>query len=136
MELFNRLAPLAGRIFLTLIFVSSGVGKIFQWDGTAAYMVAQGMPLVPYFLFGAIVLELAGGLSVMLGFKARLGAVALLVFLLPATFIFHAFWALPEAEQQIQMIMFMKNLAIMGGLLMIVGRGAGPFALDNRKAPG
>lgn len=133
MERFIKLTPLLGRLFLTAIFLSSGLNKVLQWENTAAYMTAQGMPLVPLFLFGAIALELGGGLSVLLGWKARIGALALVVFLVPATFIFHAFWTFPEAQQQTQMIMFMKNWAILGALLIVAGNGAGPLALDNRR---
>jgi putative oxidoreductase len=129
----NRFVPLLGRILLALIFLISGLGKIFDWQGTAGYMASKGMPLIPFFLLGAIVLELAGGLAVLLGFKARIGALLLIVFLIPATLIFHNFWTLTGMERQIQMIMFLKNLAIMGGLLLVVGLGPGPLSLDERR---
>jgi putative oxidoreductase len=132
MQCFICWAPLLGRIGLSAIFLLSGVNKITNWEQTAQYMQAQGMPLVPLFLVGAIVLELAGGLSVLLGFHARLGAALLILFLIPATLIFHNFWALQGPEQQLQMIMFLKNVAILGGLLLIVGMGPGPISLDNR----
>jgi putative oxidoreductase len=132
MHFIQKFAPLLGRICLTVIFISSGFNKILNWSGTAGYMSMKGMPLVPLFLFGAIVFEIVGGLSVMLGFKARLGAVLLFVFMIPTTLIFHAFWAAPEAQQQMEMIMFMKNLSIMGGLLLIIGMGSGPLSLDKR----
>ncbi|MCS7020653.1 MAG: DoxX family protein [Gemmataceae bacterium] len=125
-------APLLGRIGLSAIFLISGAGKIFSWEQTAGYMSSKGMPLVPLFLVGAIVLELVGGLSVLVGYKARLGAGLLIVFLIPATVIFHNFWAFEGQEQQMQMIMFLKNLAILGGLLLVVGFGAGAYSLDNR----
>jgi putative oxidoreductase len=129
----NRYVPLLGRILLALIFLISGLGKIFDWQGTAGYMASKGMPLIPFFLLGAIVLELAGGLAVLLGFKARIGALLLIVFLIPATLIFHNFWTLTGMERQIQMIMFLKNLAIMGGLLLVVGLGPGPLSLDEKR---
>jgi len=132
MEAINRYVPLAGRILLTAIFLSSGLNKVFQWENTAAYMGAQGMPLVQLFLIGAIVLEIGGGLSILLGWKARIGALGLIVFLVPTTVIFHAFWSYPEAQQQVQMIMFMKNFSILGGLLFLLGMGSGPLSLDNR----
>lgn len=118
---------------MALIFLISGLGKIFDWQGTAGYMASKGMPLIPFFLLGAIVLELAGGLAVLLGFKARIGALLLIVFLIPATLIFHNFWTLTGMERQIQMIMFLKNLAIMGGLLLVVGLGPGPLSLDEKR---
>lgn len=125
-------APLVGRVCLSAIFLLSGINKIGNWDQTAGYMASKGMPLVPLFLAGAIVFEVAGGLSVLLGYKARVGAALLIVFLIPATLIFHNFWALEGQEQQLQMIMFLKNVAILGGLLLVVGFGAGPMSLDSR----
>lgn len=132
MDKLERYAPLAGRILLSLIFVMSGLSKIGGWNDTAGYMASKGMPMVPLFLVGAILFEVLGGLSVLLGFKAKIGAAALIVFLIPATLIFHNFWTLEGMEQQMQMIMFMKNLSIMGGLLLVIGRGAGPLSLDER----
>ena len=133
METIERYAVLVGRVFLSLIFVMSGFSKIGGWEQTAGYMASKGMPLVPLFLVAAIIIEVLGGLSVMLGLKAKIGAAALIVFLIPASFIFHNFWTLEGMEQQVQMIMFMKNIAILGGLLLVIGLGAGPLSLDNRK---
>lgn len=129
----NGVAMLIGRILLSLIFFASGVGKIFDFEGTTAYMEVAGMPMTGLFLVGAIVFELVGGASIIVGFKARIGAILLIVFLVPATFVFHAFWNMPEEQQQIQMIMFMKNLSILGGLIVIIGGGPGPISLDERK---
>ncbi|MEM9664561.1 MAG: DoxX family protein [Bacteroidota bacterium] len=123
----QRYLPLIGRVLLALIFLLSGVGKIGDFAGTQEYMAAAGMPMTALLLVGAIVLEIVGALSIMLGFKAKLGAVALLLFLIPATLIFHTDFA-----DQVQMIMFMKNLSIFGGLLLVVGFGAGPLSLDER----
>ena len=128
----ERITTLAGRILLALIFLASGLGKVGDWSQTAGYMASKGMPLVPFFLAGAILLEVGGGLSVLLGFRARIGAAALIVFLVPATLIFHNFWALQGMERQVNMIMFLKNLAIMGGLLLVVAFGARRPSLDAR----
>lgn len=129
----SRITPI-GRVLLSLIFLLSGFSKITGWDQTAAYMASKGMFAVPFFLTAAIVFEIAGGLSVLLGFKARLGAAALVVFLIPTTLIFHNFWAYEGMERQMQMIMFLKNLSIMGGLLVVVGQGAGACSLDRRRS--
>ena len=126
-----RFAPLVGRILMALIFLLSGFNKITGWHQTAQFMAAKGMPLVPLFLAGAIVVELGGGLSVLLGFKTRIGATVLFLFLIPTTLIFHNFWALQGMEKTINMIMFMKNLAIMGGLAVLAAYGAGPYSLDK-----
>jgi len=89
--------------------------------------------MVSLFLAGAILCEVLGGLSVLVGYRARIGAAALIVFLIPASLIFHDFWTLEGMEQQVQMVMFMKNLSIMGGLLLVMSLGTGPFSLDDRS---
>lgn len=128
----HTILAIAGRFFLTAIFLASGFGKIGDFAGTSAYMAAQGMPMVSFFLAGAIALEIVGGLSLLLGYRARWGALALILFLIPASVIFHAFWAVPEAAAKMQMIMFMKNMAIFGALTQILVRGAGPGSLDAK----
>lgn len=127
----RMLSPI-GRFCLSLIFLLSALGKLTDWQGTAGYMASKGMPLVPFFLVGAIVLELAGGLSVLLGFKTRWGVALLVIFLIPATLIFHNFWTFEGQERQLQMIMFLKNLAILGGLLLLGSLGPGSCSLDEK----
>ncbi len=119
--------PLIARILLCLVFLKAGIGKIMDPAGTMQYMSAHGMPLVGLFLVGAIVFEIFGSLSVLLGFKARIGAALLALFLVPTTLIFHTDFA-----NQMQMAMFLKNLAIIGGLLMIAYFGPGPLSLDQK----
>jgi putative oxidoreductase len=127
----QSLAALTGRIFLSAIFLLSAFNKITDWNGTSAYMVAKGMPAVPLLLAGAIAFELLGGLSVLLGFFGRVGAVALIVYLIPTTLIFHNFWAADAAQYQNQTIHFLKNLAIMGGLFMVAARGTDGLSADR-----
>jgi len=124
---------LGGRALIALIFVMSGLGKIAGWEGTAGYMTAKGMPAVPFFLGAAIGVEVLGGLSVLIGLKARWGALALFLFMIPTTLIFHSFWSYQGMEHQMQMINFMKNLAIMGGLLVMAAHGPGVISLDSRR---
>mgnify|MGYP001601531072 CR=1 FL=1 len=119
--------PLIARILISAIFLMSGWGKIMNPAGTQQYMAAHGMPFAGLFLIGAIILEIGGGLSVLLGYKARWGAIALAVFLIPTTLIFHT-----KFSEQLQVIMFMKNLAILGGLLMVSYFGPGPISFDAR----
>lgn len=121
--------PLLGRILLGLIFVMSGVTKITGFEGTQQYMASQGMPATAVLLVGAIVVEILGGLSVILGLWARAGAAALVVFLIPATLIFHT-----DFSQQTQVIMFLKNLSIMGGLLLLVAQGPGTYQMKSLVA--
>jgi len=133
MEPRKNILPLLGRALLALPFFFSGLNKIFAWKQTAGYMAAKGFPLVPLFLLGAIVLEVGGSLSLFLGWRVKLGAAALLIFLIAATLIFHNFWAFAGAERQGQIINFMKNLAITGGLLFVLTFGSGPLSFDERK---
>jgi putative oxidoreductase len=116
---------LIARILVALIFLMAGINKVLDPAGTQMYMAAHGMPLTGLFLAAAIIFELLGGLSVLLGFRARWGAVALAVFLVPATLIFHT-----QFSDQGQVIHFMKNLAILGGLLMVASCGSGKLSLD------
>ena len=132
MDTVKQATPLAGRLVLAAIFVMSALGKIGNWEGTTGYMAAKGMPFMSLFLLGAIALEVLGGASIVLGFKARLGALLLIVFLIPATLIFHNFWAFGGQQMQQQMVHFLKNLSILGGLLFVATHGAGPFSLDSR----
>lgn len=126
-----------GRILLSLIFVMSGIHKLTAWQSTADQMQAEGMVAVPFLLTGAVVLELGGGISLFSGCRTRVGATMLIVFLIPTTLIFHDFWAYSGDEQQQQMIHFVKNLAILGGLFAVAGSGGGCCSLDqllqNRK---
>jgi len=124
----NFLVPL-GRLFLSVIFLNSGIGKIFKFADTQQFMEAKGMPIAALFLVFAIILEVAGGLSVLLGYKAKWGALALIIFLIPTTLIFHN-----QLSDQVQMIMFIKNVSILGGLFIVAGFGAGPLSFDNRSS--
>ena len=128
----RRVGQLFARILLCAVFLMSGFGKIPDWQETTEYMAAKGMPAVSFFLAGAILLELGGGLSLALGFRARTGAAALILFLIPTTLIFHNFWAFEGMDQRMQMINFLKNLAILGGLIQTMVYGAGAFSLDAR----
>lgn len=126
---------LLGRLCLIAIFLMSAVGnKIPKFNDVSAYMGAEGVPMPNIMLTGAIVFLIAGSLSILLGFKARLGATLLLLFLGFATYWFHDFWTFEDpAEVQQQTISFMKNLALMGAMLMIIARGSGPMSIDNQK---
>jgi putative oxidoreductase len=115
---------LLARVLLGLIFVMSGISKITGFEGTQQYMASYGIPLTAVFLVAAIVVEVLGGLSIILGLWARAGAAMLVLFLIPATLIFHT-----EFGQRTQMIMFLKNLSIMGGLLLLMVHGTKQYAL-------
>ena len=124
---------LASRFFLSAIFIFSGFGKIAAWSLVAGAMRGAGVPIVSVALPLTILIEVAGGLALLTGFRARPAALLLSAFLLVVTFVFHSFWAASGIAAQEQFIQFMKNLAILGGLLRILADGAGPFSFDARK---
>jgi putative oxidoreductase len=130
----NPLIPVvsvAGRVLLCVIFFMSAVGnKIPHFNNVAEVMGKVGMPAPQILLVGAIVFLIAGSVSVATGYQARIGATLLLVFLAMATYYFHAFWKVPEAEQQDVMIQFMKNLSMSGAMLFIIANGSGAGSLD------
>ncbi|MEO6408674.1 MAG: DoxX family protein [Burkholderiaceae bacterium] len=129
--------PLAliGRFLLALMFVLAGLSKITGFAGTVGYMSAKGIPAAEVLAVLTILLELGGGLALMAGFHARWAALGLALFTLLASVIFHNFWAVPEAQKMVQQLMFMKNLSVVGGLLMVAALGAGPASLDVRREP-
>ena len=134
MATLRRFLPVMGRILMSLIFLMSGVHKIMDWGGTADYIAAEGIPLPSVFLAGAVVFELVGGVSVLAGLKTRVGALLLVIFLIPTTLIFHDFWSYEGMEQEMQMANFLKNLSIMGGLFVVMGLGPGPLSVDKWKS--
>lgn len=128
----NPLA-LIGRILLAILFVPAGFGKIAGFAGTVGYATAMGMPLPQVGVAVALVVELFGGLALLLGYRTRIVALALAVFTLVASYFFHAYWAVPAEQQMMQQLLFFKNIAIIGGLLAFAAFGAGAFSLDARR---
>ncbi len=128
----NRTGPLLGRILLSLVFLLSGINKIGGFTETAGWMAAKGLPAAEVLLALSIVIEVGAAIMIMIGWKARLGALALLLWMIPVTFIFHNFWGVSAGQQQLQLIMFMKNLAMMGGMLLIMANGPGPLSVERR----
>jgi putative oxidoreductase len=129
-EMTKQYAPLAGRALLSFIFIISGWGKITGFSGTATYMASKGMPIPDVLLVAAIIIELGGGLMLLLGWNARWAALAIFLFIIPTTLIFHPFW-IDDAAQMQNQINFMKNLGIMGGMLYIMAYGSGPCSLTK-----
>ncbi|HWU33592.1 MAG TPA: DoxX family protein [Methylovorus sp.] len=124
----NRWLTFAGRVLLSLIFIISGLGKVAAPDATIGYISSVGVPFPEVAYAIALIVELGLGLALLLGFKAKLAAAGIAIFTLAAACLFHT-----DFSNQIQLVMFMKNFTIIGGLLLIVAYGAGGFSLDNRK---
>ena len=129
---WNDIADLAGRIALASIFIMSGADKLFAHTAeNVQLMQAHHVPLAGVLVYPAAVFELAAGLALALGYRARLAGLLLALYTAFVSPIFHAFWAVPADQALVQMLFFTKNVAIFGGLLHVVGRGTGRFALQR-----
>src|SRR5687767_9487516 len=115
----QRILVPSARLLLSLVFLLSGFGKWASWHDMVRHLTAQRIPAPSVFLGLAIAAEVVGGFSVLVGYRARWGAVLLILFLIPASVLLHPFWAVRGLEQADQLMHFLKNLAIMGGLLLI-----------------
>jgi putative oxidoreductase len=127
----SAILALLGRVLLASIFVYSGFGKITDFQGTAGYIASARMPMPQVLAVGAIIVEFIGGLALLIGFRARWAALAFVVFLIVITPIFHNFWSVPADEVMSQQINFIKNVAIIGGMLMVMAFGPGRYSVDK-----
>ncbi len=136
MRFIQSLISFVGRALLAAIFLASAImGHILKFDKYTEMVAAAGVPEPKLAHIAAVACMLIGGISLLLGFWARLGALLLAIFLAGASYYFHNFWTLPagSAEQEAQMIHFLKNVAMMGAMLMIIANGPGAGAIDKRK---
>jgi putative oxidoreductase len=122
----NQYLNLVGRVLLALIFVLSGVGKMSNPSGTMQYMEAMGVPTL--LLWPTIALEVLGGIAIIVGYRTRVVALALAAFCVVSALLFHH-----NFGDQVQMIMFLKNLAMAGGFLLLAGSGATAYSVDNSR---
>lgn len=126
MEKSQKYINRIGRILFSLIFITSGLSKIGDWNKSISYMESHNMVFTPFFLTMAILLQVIGGLSIITSYKTKVGTILLLIFMLPVTSIFHDFWILPTETgleiitQQAEMVSFLKNITIIGALLLIL----------------
>jgi putative oxidoreductase len=121
------------RVLLALMFILGGFSKFAGLEGTAGYIASKGLPLPGVLAFLTATLEVVGGIALAIGFQARIAALALALFTLLASILFHNFWAVPADQAFVQQLMFMKNLAVAGGLLFVFSLGAGPASVDARR---
>jgi len=127
---------LIGRLLLAALFLPAGISKISGFSGTVGYIASAGLPLPELGAAIAIVVEVGGALALILGFGTRWAALALALFTLVATVVFHNFWAVPADQMMVQQLMFFKNVAVVGGLLVLAAFGAGAFSMDARRGAG
>jgi putative oxidoreductase len=125
---------LAGRILMSILFLFSGTMKIRLWPMFTGLLVGKHLPAPQAALAGALLIELVGGLCVLVGFKIRLASLVMFLYLIPVTVLFHNFWAFSEAMRQGMLVHFLKNIAIMAGLLAFAAHGAGGYSLDARRS--
>lgn len=125
-QLLKQYGPLLGRSLLAMIFIIAGFNKMTGFEETAGYMAGKGLPFTEVLLVLTIIIELGGGLLILIGFQARWAATAIFLFLIPVTVVFHPVWS-----DSGQFNSFFKNLAIMGGMIYIMVFGSGPHSLGN-----
>ena len=125
---------LAARVLMALLFLPAGLSKMAGFAGTAAYIGSVGLPLPQLGAVIAVVVEVGGALALILGYQTRLAALVLALFTLVAGALFHNFWAAAPEQLMVQQIMFFKNVAIAGGLLMMTAFGPGAWSLDARRS--
>jgi uncharacterized membrane protein YphA (DoxX/SURF4 family) len=118
--------PLIGRILFAQVFLISSFSKMADFEGTWKYMEMNGVPMAPLFLLVAILFEFGGGLSLLFGFQTKMGALMLILFLLPTTLIFHL-----DVSDPVQKMNLIQNFAILGGLFTILYHGGGPKSIDK-----
>jgi putative oxidoreductase len=134
LDSFKSPLVIAGRVLLALMFVMAGFSKLGNIAGTAGYIASVGLPMATALAVLTGVFELVAGLALAVGFQTRWAALSLGVFTLLASVLFHKFWAVAADQQFVQQLMFMKNLAVAGGMFMVAAFGAGPVSLDARRA--
>lgn len=130
----ENLFVLIGRLTLAALFLPAGLSKITGFGGAVGYIESVGLPLAALGAIIAIVVEVAGGLALIAGLFTRISAIVLAVFTLLASVFFHAYWAVPADQAFMQQLLFYKNLAVVGGLLVLAAHGAGQWSLDHKRS--
>jgi len=134
MNTFQDPLALAGRILLASLFLLSGFDKLVGFDGTAGYIASRGLPMPTVVAALTILLELGGGVLLVIGWMTRPLGLLFAGFTLLAALLFHAYWSVPEAARMGQYLSFWKNVSISGGMLLLAAFGPGRFSLDARRA--
>lgn len=129
-DAFKHPLDLAGRFLLALLFIPAGAAKFGNLAATAGYIASVGLPLPQTGAILAAAVELLGGIALVVGFGTRAAALALAAFTLVATYLFHAYWTLPADQQMMQQLMFFKNIAVVGGLLLVAAWGPAGWSCD------
>ena len=131
----GSIVPLIGRILLSSVFIIAGFGKLGGFKMEEGFVASKHLPLPAVALGIAMIIELVGGLAILVGLYTRFAAWIVFLYMIPITFLFHNFWTLQGAERMDMMLHFEKNVAIMGGLLILATFGPGAFSIDAARAP-
>ena len=129
----NNALNLMGRFLLAALFLPAGLSKLSGFEGTVGYIGSVGLPFASVAAAAAVAVEILGSVALILGLQTRIAAAVLAVFTLVASVFFHAFWAAAPEQAFVQQLMFFKNIAVIGGLLVLVSSGAGAWSLDAKK---
>ena len=134
MKNFENVLNLLGRIAIAALFLPAGLNKLVAIEGTSGYFASLGLPGVAIFVWLVIAIEVLGGIALIIGYQTRLVAISLAIFTVLASIAGHAFWAAPVDAAFIAQLLFFKNIAVTGGLLILASAGAGSISIDGRKA--
>ena len=134
MKNFENILNLLGRIAIAVLFLPAGLNKMMALEGTTGYFVSLGLPAVALLVWVVIAIEVLGGLALIFGYHTRFTAIGLALFTILASVAGHAFWAAPADAAFIAQLLFFKNVAVTGGLLVLASSGAGSISIDGRKA--
>ncbi len=133
MKTYQNALNLLGRLLIVALFLPAGLGKIAGFEGTLGYFASLGIPVPTFALAATIVIEVLGSVALLIGFQTRLVAGIMAIFTLVAAVTGHAYWAAPVDQAFIAQLLFFKNIAVMGGLLVLASAGAGGFSVDGLK---
>lgn len=133
MNAYQSALNLIGRLLIVALFLPAGLRKLAGFEGTLGYFASLGIPAPVFALVVTIAIEVLGSIALIVGFQTRVVAVIMAIFTLVAAAIGHAFWAAPADAVFIAQLLFFKNIAVMGGLLVLASAGAGRFSIDGRK---
>jgi putative oxidoreductase len=132
MKLDHPIIPLFGRLLMSYIFITSGLAKVFSWGANVQYMSTRHLPAIPVLLALAAVIEIGGSICLMTGYQSRAAALVMFGYMIVLTLTFHNYWAFSGNFAELQETHFRKNLAIMGGLLMLAYSGPGRWSLGRK----
>jgi len=124
---------LIGRLLFVALFLPAGIGKLTGFAGTVGYISSVGLPLPAVGAALALTVEIVGSLALLAGFQTRIAALVLAAFTLVASVFFHNYWGAAAAQVFVQQLLFFKNIAVVGGLLVLAAQGAGGWSLENRR---